>query len=87
MSAEAFGKKFLGALIRCLRQQLFDTSIAVQVYRLKREILSDATPRENAQVVRTVVGRPGSKIAGGVRSEFLKMRSYAICKLKNEFAP
>jgi len=32
------------------------------------------------------VERTDSKIVGGVRNEFLKMRSYAICKLKNEFA-
>ena len=35
MSAEAFGKKFLGALIRCPWQPLFDASVSDQVYRLR----------------------------------------------------
>ena len=48
--------------------------------------MSDATKTESSEIVKSVVGRLDSKIAGGVRIEFLKMRSYAICKLKNEFA-
>ncbi len=34
---------------------------------------------ESAQIVKAGVERLDSRIAGGVRSEFLKMRSYAIC--------
>ncbi len=48
--------------------------------------MSDATKTESAEIVKSVVGRLDSKIAGVVRNEFLKMRTYAICKLKNEFA-
>jgi hypothetical protein len=38
------------------------------------------------QIVKAGVERPDSKIAGRVEVRTLKMRSYAICKLKNEFA-
>jgi hypothetical protein len=37
MSEEAFGKKFVGALTRCLRQQLFVASDGDQVGRLKED--------------------------------------------------
>jgi hypothetical protein len=66
MSAEAFGKKFVGALTCCLRQPLFDASVSDQGYRLLQDFLSHATSMESAQIVKTVVGRPDSKIAGGV---------------------
>jgi len=55
-------------------------------FQTRGEFLSDATKTESAEIVKSVVGRLDSKIAGVVRNEFLKMRTYAICKLKNEFA-
>jgi hypothetical protein len=84
VSEEAFVKKFPCARTHCLRQQLFDASVVDQVSRLSQEFLSGATSRESAQSVNPVVGRPDSKIAGGVMDTNFK-NEFALLKEKPIF--
>lgn len=55
-------------------------------FQTRGEFLSDATKTESAEIVKSVVGRLDSKIAGGVMNTNFKNEVYVICKLKNEFA-
>jgi hypothetical protein len=48
--------------------------------------LSDAKKTESAQIEKTGVEKGDSEIAKGVMDRIVRFQTYAICKLKNEFA-
>ena len=61
-----------GALIRCLRQQLFGASTVEQVSRLSQDFLSSATSKERTQREYKNVERSDSKVAGGVMDKIVR---------------
>jgi hypothetical protein len=68
-----------GALICCLRQQLFDASVVDQVFRLEQDIfvICDVNRKRSDGI--DECGEVRLKITEGVMNQIVRFGTYAIC--------